>query len=299
LTQPSPHATGDCYHARMPPTSVTVYRSFRDPVLTVWPYLSRPELLERWLGAADMEVTHGGGFRAALWNGDLVEGEVLGLAPPSCVELSWRSEGPEIETRVRIRLEHLGPGCRVRVEHEDLRSDVEAEHATAWWREALIALHAAVSESRDAHSWGDGLPIVLRAPLARTAPDVWPLLSTGPGLEKWLAGADRFDATPGGAFRFTSRFRGNEVVEEGRVATIEPERLITLDWEWMGQGWEAPTRVDLRLEPDPTGVALLLRHSGFDGIRQEGRLEARRNYAAAWRDVLQDFKRLVAPGPAR
>jgi uncharacterized protein YndB with AHSA1/START domain len=275
--------------------ALAVYRSFRDPVLAVWPHLSRPELLERWLGATDIEVAVGGEVKAVLWNGDSVTGEVLAVAPPSGLELTWRAQGPDTQTRVRIRLEHMGPGCRVRVEQDDPASDVEREHGRRWWREALEALRTSVVENRDAHQWGSGVPIVLRAPLGRTAADVWPLLSTGQGLEKWLAGADRFDATVGGSFRFSSRFKGTEVIEEGRIAALEQERLVALDWEWMGQGWDAPTRVELHLATHDSGAALVLAHLGFDALEPETRLEARRNYASAWRDVLQDLKRLVAP----
>jgi uncharacterized protein YndB with AHSA1/START domain len=281
----------------MPPTEIAVLRSFRDPVLALWPYLSRPELMERWLGQAEIELTAGGDFQANLWNGDLIRGRVLSFAPPSRLELAWRAEGPHMESRVTIHLEHAGPGSRIRVEQDGPGNDLEREHGRTWWRAALEALHAATGGA-DAREWGDALPILIRTPLARSAPDVWPLLSTAAGLEKWLAGAPRFDAEPGGAFRFVSRFHGNEIVEEGRVEAIEPERLVALSWEWTGQNWEAPTRVELHLEPDSSGAALLVRHSGFEALGPETRLAARRNYAAAWRDVVQDLKRLVAPGPA-
>jgi uncharacterized protein YndB with AHSA1/START domain len=282
----------------MLPSSVTVYRSFPDPVLDLWPRLSRPELLERWLGPADFEIVVGGDVQASLWNGDLVKGSVLAVAPPNCLDLAWRSVGPDIETRVRIRLEHAGPGARIRVEQDDPGTEAERGYAQRWWRDALDALGASMTEGHDAHQWGDTLPIVLRAPLARTAADVWPLLSTAEGLEKWLAGAERFDAAPGGSFRFLSRFQGTDVIEEGQVVAIEPEYRVALDWEWMGQGWDALTRVDLRLEPDEAGAALVLSHSGFEALSPDKRLDARRNYAAAWRDVLFDLRRLVAPRPA-
>jgi uncharacterized protein YndB with AHSA1/START domain len=281
----------------MPPTDVAVHRSFRDPVLAVWPYWSRPELLERWLGTADLELEAGGLFQASLWNGDQVRASVIAAAPPNRLDLAWCGEGPDAPTTVRIRLEHQGPGCRVAIEQADPGSDAERSHACGWWSEALDALRAAMNGGTDAHRWGDSLPIVLRAPLARGAADIWPLLSTAAGLEKWLASAERFDAAPGGAFRFVSQFKGTEIVEEGRVEAMEPERLVALSWEWMGQGWQAPTRVELRLEPDPSGTALVIRHSGFEGLAPEQRLAARLNYTAGWRDVMQDLKRLVAPGP--
>lgn len=280
----------------MPPTDMAVFRSFRDPVLTVWPYLSRPELLERWLGPAEIHLALDGEFHASLWNGDRVRGRVLTVAPPSRLELAWRAAGADAERRVTMTLEHQGPGCRIRVEQEDPGSDVERAHFFVWWREALDALRGAV-DGCDAHHWGDTLPIVVRAPLAREADDIWPLLSTSNGLEKWLAGAQRFDGVPGGSFRFVSRYQGREVIEEGRIEAIEPAHLVALSWEWVGQGWPVPTCVELRLEPDPSGAALLVRHSGFEALEPLPRLAARTNYAAAWRDVTEDLRRLVAPGP--
>lgn len=280
----------------MPRPDVAVFRSFRSPVLELWPFLSRPELLERWLGAADFELVVGGDLSATLWNGEIVSGRILALAPPNRIELAWKGNGPDAESRVRIALERQGPGSRVRIDQDDPGTDVERAHARAWWTAVLEALRTAAG-GRDAREWGDTLPIVLRAPLGRQAADVWPLLSTPRGLEKWLAGAERFDAAPGGLFRFRSRFQGNDVIEEGIIEAIEPERRIALTWEWLGKGWEAPTRLELFLEPDATGTALLVHHSGFEALGPETRLPARRNYAAAWRDVLQDLRRLLATAP--
>jgi uncharacterized protein YndB with AHSA1/START domain len=240
----------------MPPTEIAVLRSFRDPVLALWPYLSRPDLMERWLGQAEVELVPGGDFHASLWNGDVVRGQVLAVAPPNRLQLAWHAEGPDSDSRVAILLEHAGPGTRIRVAQDDPGNDIERAHGRAWWGAALEALHGATGGA-DAREWGDALPIVLRVPLARSASDVWPLLSTAAGLGKWLAGAPRFEAEPGGAFRFVSRFQGSEVVEEGRIEAIEPERLVALSWAWTGQGWEAPTRVELRLEPAASGSALL------------------------------------------
>lgn len=248
-----------------------------------------------WLGSAEIEVLIGGEFSATLWNGDAIRGRVLKVAPPSKLELSWKRHASGPETRVRLRLEGDGPGARVNVSHEGLLSEAERLLARAWWREALAALHDAVDDGRDAHVWGDALPIVLRASLGRPAADVWPLLSTAEGVEKWIAHADRFDGSLGGLFRFTSRYQGRDVVEEGRVTAVEPERRIALAWEWTGEGWNAPTQVEFSLEAESNGVALLITHSGFEAIAEDRRVAARRNYAAAWAEVLADLRRLLAP----
>lgn len=282
----------------MPPTSIALFRSLQQPTLAVWPFLSRPERMNAWLGSADIELAIGGEFTAALWNGDTVRGRVLKAAPPSKLELSWRRHPGGPDTRARLRLEGDGPGSRLNVSHEGLLSEAERAFQRAWWREALAALHDAADGGRDAHVWGATLPIVLRATFGRSVADVWPLLSTAEGVEKWIAHAERFEATPGGAFRFTSRYQGRDVVEEGRILEMDPGRRIALAWEWVGEGWEAPTRVEFFLEPEGNATALVVQHSGFEALSEERRLAGRRNYVAAWREVLADLKRLIAPVPA-
>ena len=106
---------------------------------------------------------------------------------------------------------------------------------------------------------------------------------------------ERFDGSVGGAFRLTSKFQGREIAEEGRIEELVPESRIALSWEWIGEEWGGSTRVEFSLEPDDTGASVLIIHSGFDRIATERRIVARRNYAAAWPDVLVDLKRLVAP----
>ena len=283
------------YDPPMPPTSIALYRSFRPAVPAVWPYLSRPDLLARWLGATELELTPGGEFSAYFWNGDAAKGRVLSAVPPNKLDLRWKAYGIGPDERVRLRLEHDGPGSRLNVSHEGIHSESERKHARTWWKAALGALHTALYEDRDAHEWGAGLPIVAREPLGRSASDIWPLLSTQAGIEKWVAHAEVFEAVAGGAFRFTSRYQGREVIEEGRIEAIEPEKLAAFSWEWRGEGWGAPTRLELSLEPDPQGVSLVLVHLGFDAIAEEKRLAARRNYAAAWLEVLENLRRLVAP----
>jgi uncharacterized protein YndB with AHSA1/START domain len=280
-----------------PPEPARVQRSLRPPTLVVWSYLSRPEHLRKWLGETELELAVGGEFTLRAWNGDVVRGQVTKADPPSVLALTWRANGMGHESRVTIRLEGDGPGTRLTVRHEGLTSEPERRQSRRLWREILTALRTALHEERDAHDWGASLPIAVRAPLARNASDIWPLLSTAHGLEKWLAHVDRFDGTPDGQFRFTSRYQGREVVEEGTIELLAPESRIVLAWEWAGEAWGARTKVELSLEPDPSGSALLLLHSGFDRLAPEKAAVARREYASAWPEVVADLRRLVAPVP--
>jgi uncharacterized protein YndB with AHSA1/START domain len=245
----------------------------------------------------DMELSIGGEFTLHTWNGDVVRGHVLQADPPSVLALTWKPQGTGTESRVTIRLQGDGPGTRITVRHEGLSSEPERRQARRLWREVLGALRTALHEERDAHEWGASLPISVRAPLSRSAADIWPLLSTAQGLEKWLAHVERFDGATDGQFRFMSRFHGRQVVEEGSIEMISPENRVVLAWEWAGESWGGRTKVELSLEADPSGSALLLLHSGFDKIAPEKAAIARREYAAAWPKVVSDLRRYVAPLP--
>lgn len=230
-----------------------------------------------------------------MWNGDVLRGRVLTVVPPVRIEFLWRSSPLSPENHVSLRLEGDGPGSRLYVTHDGLRSEMERRTARAFWQAALSALRTVLHENRDAHEWGSDLPITLRAHMPRVATDLWPLLSTASGLEKWVAHVERFDGVPGGSFRLTSRFQGRQIVEEGRIEEVVPSSRVALSWEWMGEEWGAPTRVEFVIEPESSGSAVLVLHSGFERIDASKRHTARRNYAGAWPEVLAGLKRLVAP----
>jgi uncharacterized protein YndB with AHSA1/START domain len=278
--------------------SLRTYRSFRAPVDAVWPHLSRPDLLTGWLGPAELELAPGGATRARTWNGDEWAGRVTVASPPVRLDFVWRLFGFEEEHAISWRLEGDGPGSRLNVTHENLRSPEEKSHARRTWREALEALHGAVSGRGPGPEWGGTIPVVLRAALPRSAADLWPLFSTPAGLAKWVAEVQQFDAAPGGVFRFRSQYQGREVIEEGRIEELVPQARLRLAWEWRGEGWGAPTSVEFTLEPRNAGASLLLVHGGFEQIAPERAAAARRNYATGWAGVLRDLARLLAPAPA-
>lgn len=284
-------------HPQRPPDAARCHRGLRVPPLEVWPYLSRPALLARWLGETDLELRVGGDFSLHAWNGDLVRGSVLQADPPSALAFTWKPQGTGVESRVTIRLQGDGPGTRVAIRHEGLASEPERRQARRLWREVLASLRTAVHENHDAHEWGASLPISVRTPLSRSGADIWPLLSTPQGLGKWLGHVDRFDGAPEGAFRITSRAHGREIVEEGTIEQMSDSNRVVLAWEWAGESWGGRTKVELTLEPDASGSALLLLHSGFDKIAPAQAGAARRHYAAAWPRVVANLRRLVAPLP--
>ncbi len=279
----------------MEPTAFTHFRSFQSSVLEMWPLLTVPAALSGWMGAADFELAREGTLSVKTWNGDIFHGRVIAAVPPARLEFAWRLFDFEPESRVTWRLAGDGPGSRLSVTHDSLRSREERDHARLFWKESLDALRKLADEHLPSPEWGATHPVTMRALLPRSAADLWPVLATAAGLSKWVANVETLEPEPGGAFRFRSRYRGQDVIEQGVVQEIVPESRLRLSWEWIGEGWEGPTDVLFSLEPEPTGTSLMICHSGFDRIGSSRGASARRNYAMAWPEVLGDLKRLVAP----
>ncbi len=287
------------YDAPMEATSFIHYRSFKSPVSSIWPCLTQPEHLAGWIGEADMELGRDGALSLKLWNGDTIQGRVIAAVPMGRLEFAWKPFDFDPESHVMWRLTGDGPGSRLTVTHDGLRSREERDHARLFWRDSLDALARFVDKKTPATEWGGTHPVTMRALLPRTPADVWPLLSSAAGLSKWVANVEQFEPQQGSAFRFRSRNRGQDVVEQGIVQEIVADSRLKLSWEWVGEGWSSPTELLFALEPDAGGTSLLISHSGFERINSGGGPAARRNYAGAWAEVLSDLKRLVAPVPAR
>jgi len=287
------------YDAGMEPTSFTHYRSLKSPVREVWPCLAEPERLAGWMGEGEIDLAWNGALRLKLWNGDAIHGRVLASVPTARLELAWKPFDFDPESHVVWRLSGDGPGSRLTVTHDGLRSREERDHARLFWRDSLDALAQYADRKTPAAEWGGTHPVTIRALLPRTAAELWPLFSSASGLTKWVANVEQFDPQQGSAFRFHSRYRGQDVVEQGVVQEVVPESKLKLSWEWVGEGWGAPTELLFALEPDPAGASLLISHSGFERIEGPGGLAARRNYASAWAEVLSDLRALVAPAVAR
>lgn len=283
----------------METTSFSHYRSFQSPVTAIWPCLTLQERLAGWLGDADLELSREGALTLKTWNGDVFLGRVIAAVPTARLEFAWRPFDFDPESHVTWRLAGDGPGSRLTVTHDSLRSREERDHARLFWRESLDALAGFADGNKSSPEWGGTHPVTMRAFLPRPAADLWPLLSTSSGLAKWVANVEQFEAQPRSAFRFRSRYRGQDIFEQGIVQEIVAESRLRLSWEWVGEGWSAPTELLFTLEPEVGGTSLLISHSGFERIDSGAGPAARRNYATAWAEVLSDLKRLLAPpGPA-
>jgi uncharacterized protein YndB with AHSA1/START domain len=102
----------------------------------VFPYLTDPELIVRWMGDwADLDATPGGKLVLDI-NGVPIRGEYLVVDSPRRIVFTWGAAGSETiapgSTTVEIHLHPDGDGTRVELAHRDLPPDELAKHDTGW-----------------------------------------------------------------------------------------------------------------------------------------------------------------------
>ena len=83
--------------------------------------------------------------------------------------------------------------------------------------------------------------------------EVWAALTEPVSIGRWLASPGRIELTPGGAFELELA----EGMLPGRVRSLEPERLLELDWNVPG---DSPSVVRFELTPSGDGTELVLDH---------------------------------------
>lgn len=93
------------------------------PVKTAWAMLTNRQHIAEWWGDyVSIEVRPGGAFEELWTNSDghrkRAFGTVLTVAAPFELELSWREEEWNFETRARLHLRDLGNSTEVTVTHE-------------------------------------------------------------------------------------------------------------------------------------------------------------------------------------
>ena len=105
----------------------------------------------------------------------------------------------------------------------------------------------------------------------RAAPDeVWAALTDSDSLARWLAQPGELDLRRGGSFELQFQ-NGNRI--NGQVRSVEPSRLLELDWAASG---EEPSIVRFELSADGGGTVLVLDHRLIDarvGMRYMARWE--------------------------
>ena len=102
----------------------------------VFPYLTDPDLLRRWMGEwADLEPRPGGRFEAHI-TGVPVRGEYLVVEPPHRIVFTWGTPGSDVvpagSSTVEVTLRSDGGGTLLELEHRDLPPDELPRHGTGW-----------------------------------------------------------------------------------------------------------------------------------------------------------------------
>ena len=116
-------------------TFTTIVRIAAPPV-EVFPYLTDPALMVRWMGDwADLEANAGGRFAVDI-NGVPVRGRFVAVEPPHRVVFTWGAPGndalPPGATTVEITLRPDGGGTVVELAHSGLPPEELPRHGVGW-----------------------------------------------------------------------------------------------------------------------------------------------------------------------
>lgn len=102
---------------------------------TVFPYLTDPALMVRWMGEwADLVPAPGGTFAVDI-QGNPVRGEFVAVEPPHRLVFTWGMAGSDVppgSSTVEITLRPDGDGTVVALVHRDLPPEQVADHGTGW-----------------------------------------------------------------------------------------------------------------------------------------------------------------------
>lgn len=102
----------------------------------VFPYLTDPELVVRWMGDwADLQPKPGGPLALDV-NGVPIRGEYLVVEPPHRLVFTWGALGSDVlapgSTTVEILLRADGAGTVLELAHRDLPPEELPKHDVGW-----------------------------------------------------------------------------------------------------------------------------------------------------------------------
>jgi uncharacterized protein YndB with AHSA1/START domain len=106
------------------------------PPEQVFPYLTDPGLIIRWMGDwAELDPTAGGKLVLDI-KGVPIRGEFLEVDPPHRLVFSWGAAGSDVlppgSTTVEVRLHPDGTGTLLELTHRDLPDEERPKHAIGW-----------------------------------------------------------------------------------------------------------------------------------------------------------------------
>jgi uncharacterized protein YndB with AHSA1/START domain len=102
----------------------------------VFPYLTDPALMTRWMGDwAELDASPGGTFAVDI-SGNPVRGQYLEVDPPHRVVFTWGVPGHDVipsgSTTVEITLRVDGPETVLDLVHRDLPPEEVPRHGEGW-----------------------------------------------------------------------------------------------------------------------------------------------------------------------
>jgi uncharacterized protein YndB with AHSA1/START domain len=120
--------------------------------------------------------------------------------------------------------------------------------------------------------------------LALPPEKVWPGLTTAEGLSGWFGTCTGIELRPGGRAHLTFSEDDHTVLH---IQTVEEPRRLVFTWPVHGTGPDGPwrTRVEITLQPTPTGTRLRLEETGFADL-PESLDYAHPANTAGWDEVL-------------
>jgi uncharacterized protein YndB with AHSA1/START domain len=120
-----------------------------------------------------------------------------------------------------------------------------------------------------------------------TPAELWAALTDPASLARWLAPTGRVELREGGSFELDFPGYGSRM--SGRVRTLEPGRLLELEWNYPG---EPPSLVRLTVEPAEEGTRLVVDHRGLERALATG-------YGEGWQHHLERLRRILGLGEVR
>lgn len=124
-----------------------------------------------------------------------------------------------------------------------------------------------------------GVQLRRRQALAVPPAEAWRWLSEPDRLAQWLAG--QAEMTEGELLLTGEHFR-----ERGRTVEIVEPKLWVLAFERLDSGWNATTRLTLRVHALPAGSEVDVLQDGFQRLPLSACLTIWETYRRRWRDAL-------------
>lgn len=279
-------------------------RHYAAPPADVWPALTQPDRLARWLGTVEGTID-GVGSTVSVRFADApdlpAEARIVQCEPGERLVVSWHWQG-EAASVVSMQLAPHGAGTTLTLEHRLGEPDHVAAYGGGW--ERCLAALTSLFGGTGAHEGDEAAasdrwraltrhPLSMGVDLGADPSTVWSALTTVEGLRSWWWShwddvEIAADVRPGGAYRFAAPGAG--IAVEGRYLEVEDDEHLAFTWRWIdADGESADEACDLTLAATATGCRLELRHTGPWGDATPAE-----SYRQGWGFVFAALGRAVA-----